>query len=82
MASAPPRPASPLPSAKVTANQLDVDAEAARHALVVDGGPHGGAEARVLERQHQQQRHRQSDADQEQPIAPNVTPRKSMEPRR
>ncbi len=33
---------------------LDVDAEAARHALVVDGGAHLGAEARVFERQHQQ----------------------------
>ena len=51
MASAPPRPASPLPSAKVMREDaVDVDAEPARHALVVDRGAHLRAEARVFER--------------------------------
>ena len=32
---------------------VDIDAEAARHALVVDRGAHLGAEAGVFEREHQ-----------------------------
>jgi hypothetical protein len=45
-----------------------IDAESPRHALVVDRGPHPGAEPRVLERQHEHERDRQRDADQEQPV--------------
>ena len=52
--SAPPRPAKPEPTAKVTANTRDVDAEAARDARIVDRGAQPAAEARA--RQDQLQR--------------------------
>ena len=47
---------------------IDVDAEAARHALVVDRGAHLRAEAGVFERGDEQQRDRERDADEEQPV--------------
>ena len=46
--SAPPRPARPEPTAKVDGeDQVDVDAEPARHARIVDGGAQAAAEARA-----------------------------------
>ena len=48
--------------------RVDVDAETARHALVVDGGAHLGAEARVLEREGKEERDRQPRGDEKQPI--------------
>ncbi len=70
MASAPPSPASPLPSAKVTANSaVDVDAEPARHALVVRPPRAPGAEPGVFDGEHQEQdRDQQRNDDQEQAI--------------
>ena len=48
--------------------RLDVDAEAARHALIVDGGAYLRAEVRVLQHQHQQHHDHQSHGDQKQPV--------------
>ena len=47
---------------------VDIDAEAARHALVVDGRAHLRAEARVFQASNQQHCHRQCDPNQEQTI--------------
>ncbi len=54
---------------------IDIDAEAARHALVVDRGAHLRAEAGVFERRDQHDRDRKRHADQEQPVdAETLTP--------
>ena len=47
---------------------IDIDAEAARHALVVDRRAHLRAEAGVFERRDQEERDQQRNADQEQPV--------------
>src|SRR5262249_31837024 len=47
---------------------IDVDAEPARHALVVDRGAHLRAEAGVFERRDQRRRDHDRHADQEQPV--------------
>ena len=47
---------------------VDIDAEPARHALVVDGGAHLRAEAGVFDGEDQQKRDQQRDADKEQPV--------------
>ena len=51
---------------------LHVDAEAGRHALVVHRGAHAGAEAGVLQRRHQGDRHQQPRADQEQTVGAKI----------
>ena len=57
MASAPPRPGKPAAEREGDGERaVDVDAEPARHALVVDRGAHLRAEARVFERRDEQQR--------------------------
>ena len=65
---------------------VDIDAETARHALVVDRGAHLLAEAGEFERQHQHQRHRKPDRHQEQAIDPEsdaeIVDRTAQEQRR
>ena len=53
---------------------LDIDAEPARHALVVDGGAHLGAEAGEFQPAHQRERDRGADQNQKQPIGRDVEP--------
>ena len=53
---------------------VDIDAEAARHALVVDRGAHLGAEAGVFQRADQHDCYDHADADQEQPVGRDIEP--------
>ncbi len=55
MASAPPRPGEAAAERKGDGEQpVDIDAEPARHALVVHRGAHLRAEPRLFDRDHQQ----------------------------
>ena len=68
--SAPPRPASPEPNAKVRANtRVDVDAEPARDARVVDRGAQPAAEARARQDELQRDGEQAADHDDQQAIA-------------
>ena len=53
-------------------HHADIDAEAARHALIIDGRAQPAAEARAREYQLQPNRQQGADADDEQPVAPDA----------
>ena len=68
-ASAPPSPASPLPTAKVIGEQkFDVDPEARGDARIVDRRPQPRAEAGLDQENLQRRGDHATDADDEQPI--------------
>ena len=84
--SAPPRPASPEPTAKVTQKmRLTSMPEAAGDARVVDRGAQPAAEARARQHPLQRDRERRADDDDEQPVLADADPGQveaALQPRR